>query len=132
MVGNFGGTDRIQYTALGDAMNTAARLEAANKATGSYTMISREALATVPKPVCRSLGRITLRGRGDPIEVYEPVEDDVAAAEHNALWRRFEAGDAAALQAFRTLAAAHPDDTILAKMVTRLENLEPGGSYVVS
>ncbi|WP_416908113.1 MAG: CHASE2 domain-containing protein [Polymorphobacter sp.] len=132
VVGNFGGTDRIQYTALGDAMNTAARLEAANKATGSYTMISREALTTVRKPVCRSLGRIMLRGRGEPIEVYEPVEDETAATEHNALWKRFEAGDAAALQAFRILAAAHPDDKILAKMVSRLETLEPGGYYVVS
>lgn len=132
VVGNFGGTDRIQYTALGDAMNTAARLEAANKATGSYTMVSREVLATIQEPVCRSLGRITLRGRGEPIEVYEPVDDAQAAAEHNALWKRFEAGDAAALQAFRTLAAAHPDDSILVKMVQRLENLEPGGSYVVS
>jgi hypothetical protein len=31
IVGNFGGDGRIQYTALGDAMNTAARLEGANK-----------------------------------------------------------------------------------------------------
>ncbi|GGI82379.1 hypothetical protein GCM10007973_18490 [Polymorphobacter multimanifer] len=132
VVGNFGGTDRIQYTALGDAMNTAARLEAANKATGSYTMVSREAIANIREPVCRSLGRITLRGRGDPIEVYEPVADAESAAQHNVLWKRFEAGDAAALQAFRTLAAEHPDDTILAKLVSRLETLEPGGSYVVS
>ncbi len=132
VVGNFGGTDRIQYTALGDAMNTAARLEAANKSTGSYTMISREALSAVQKPVCRCLGRIVLRGRADPIEVYEPVEDAAAAEAHNALWKRYEAGDAAALQAFRTLAAERPDDTILLKMISRLETLEPGGSYVVS
>jgi hypothetical protein len=82
--------------------------------------------------VCRSLGRITLRGRGEPIEIYEPIEDEQAAAEHNALWKRFEAGDTAALQAFRLLAAAHPDDKILTMMVSRLETLEPGGSYVVS
>ncbi len=31
IVGNFGGEGRIQYTAFGDSMNTAARLEAANK-----------------------------------------------------------------------------------------------------
>lgn len=131
VVGNFGGTDRIQYTALGDAMNTAARLEAANKATGSYTLISRDALATIPNPACRSLGRITLRGRADALEVYEPVDDAAAAAIHNALWKRFESGDAAALQAFRTLAAEHPDDMILAKMIARLETLEPGGSHAV-
>src|SRR3546814_1263132 len=31
IVGNFGGEDRIQYTALGDSMNTASRLESANR-----------------------------------------------------------------------------------------------------
>jgi adenylate cyclase len=132
VVGNFGGNDRIQYTALGDAMNTAARLEAANKATGTYTMVSREAIAGIKDPVCRCLGRITLRGRSDPIEVYEPIADEKLASEHNGLWRRFEAGDAAALQGFRALAAANPDDTILARMITRLESLQPGGTYVVS
>ncbi|WP_439534379.1 CHASE2 domain-containing protein [Polymorphobacter sp.] len=132
VVGNFGGTDRIQYTALGDAMNTAARLESANKAMGSYTLVSRDAIATIPDAACRSLGRLTLRGRKEPLEVFEPIEDAAAAAEHNALWRRFESGDAAALQALRTLAASHPDDIVLAKMVSRLESLDPGASYDIS
>jgi adenylate cyclase len=132
VVGNFGGTDRIQYTALGDAMNTAARLESANKTLGSYTLISRDALSGVREPACRSLGRISLRGRNEPVEVFEPIEDAAAAAEHNALWKRFEAGDAAALQAMRTLAATTPDDIVLARMISRLESLEPGGHYDIS
>jgi adenylate cyclase len=132
VVGNFGGNDRIQYTALGDAMNTAARLESANKAMGSYTLVSSYALEGVANPVCRSLGRITLRGRAEPIEVHEPVDDEDLAITQTALVRRFDAGDADALPALRALAASRPDDMVLARLVSRFETLEPGGSYAIS
>lgn len=132
VVGNFGGTDRIQYTALGDAMNTAARLESANKAMGSYTLLSSFALDGIANPVCRSLGRITLRGRSEPLDVYEPVDDEALATTQTALVRRFQAGDADALPALAALAASRPDDIVLAKLVSRFETLEPGGSHVVS
>ncbi len=131
VVGNFGGHDRIQYTALGDAMNCAARLESANKKLGSYTLVSIDALAAIADPACRCLGRITLRGRGDPIEVYEPIGDSAAAREHNALWQRYEAGDVSALEAFKSLAARAPDDMVLARFISRIETIGPGGSYVV-
>jgi adenylate cyclase len=132
VVGNFGGNDRIQYTALGDAMNTAARLESANKGLGSYTLVSSTALEGIAKPVCRSLGRITLRGRAEPIEVHEPVDDEHLATTQTALVRRFDAGDVDALTALRALAESRPDDMVLARLVSRFETLEPGGSYVVS
>ena len=132
VVGNFGGTDRIQYTALGDAMNTAARLEAANKALGSYTLLSKDAVADIANHVCRSLGRIVLRGRAGPLEVFEPVDDEDLASRQTALVYRFDAGDADALPALRALAATRPDDIVLAKLVSRFETLEPGGSHVVS
>ena len=41
VVGNFGGEGRMQYTALGDAMNTAARLESANKALKTTMLVER-------------------------------------------------------------------------------------------
>jgi len=44
IVGNFGGEGRIQYTALGDSMNTASRLESANKKLDTNVLASREAM----------------------------------------------------------------------------------------
>jgi len=132
VVGNFGGTDRIQYTALGDAMNTAARLESANKAMGSYTLVSEDAIAAIAAPGCRSLGRITLRGRGEALEVFEPIEDAAAAEAHNALWQRVDAGEAGAAAELQNLANAHPDDIVLEKLLGRIKILENGGSHVVS
>ena len=68
VVGNFGGDNRIQYTALGDSMNTAARLEAANKALDSGVMASREFVERSGLDFWRPMGRVLLRGRDAPLE----------------------------------------------------------------
>ncbi|MET1111478.1 MAG: adenylate/guanylate cyclase domain-containing protein, partial [Allosphingosinicella sp.] len=63
VVGNFGGEGRIQYTALGDAMNTASRLESANKQRHSTVLVSAEAKAETSLDIFRPLGRVVLSGR---------------------------------------------------------------------
>ncbi len=89
IVGNFGGEGRIQYTALGDAMNTAARLEAANKALDTTVLASAEVVENLRTSDIIDwfvpMGRVTLRGRSTPVEIYEPrpdasVEDRAAIA----------------------------------------------------
>src|SRR3546814_1678783 len=66
IVGNFGGEGRIQYTALGDSMNTASRLESANKSLKTGVLISAEAAATAGRDDLMPMGRVTLRGRARP------------------------------------------------------------------
>src|SRR3546814_6957811 len=66
IVGNFGGEGRIQYTALGDSMNTASRLEAANKSLKTGVLISAEAAARSGRDDLVPMGRVTLRGRAQP------------------------------------------------------------------
>ena len=80
IVGNFGGTLRFDYTAHGDAINTAARLEAANKQLGSKILISRATRDAAPGFPVRPLGEIALRGKSAAIEVFEPYETAEAAA----------------------------------------------------
>ncbi len=75
VVGNFGGEGRIQYTALGDSMNTAARLEAANKAMKTRALASAEALQGVDATIFVPMGCIQLRGRAQPVDVFEPRPD---------------------------------------------------------
>lgn len=133
IVGNFGGVGRIQYTALGDAMNTASRLESANKQTGTCILASREAIEEVEEVAFRPLGRVTLSGRATPVEIFEPVPDVTAGAIETvqSCWRRFERGDRAAVDELEALAARRANDAALAKMVYRLKHVEPGGSYVL-
>jgi adenylate cyclase len=131
VVGNFGGEGRIQYTALGDSMNVAARLEGANKTLKTAALVSGEAASQMGLENFRAMGRVRVRGRQKPIEVYEPigagtaVDDKVLAG----LYAAFERGDLAALDALRARSAAAPQDIALAYLVKRMEQVGPGGVY---
>lgn len=133
IVGNFGGEERIQYTALGDAMNTAARLESANKRTDTVMLASKEAIGTVSEAEFRCLGRVTLSGRATPVKIYEPVSEITAgsAAILHRLYQEFEQGDEQAREKIAQLAAENADDAALQNFAKRLITTEPGGSYVL-
>ncbi|WP_299328323.1 CHASE2 domain-containing protein [Parasphingopyxis sp.] len=133
IVGNFGGEERIQYTALGDAMNTAARLESANKQTDTVMLASYEAVERVTKADFRCLGRVTLSGRATPVKIYEPVLEITAgsAALVDKLFREYEEGDEQAREKIAELAAENPDDAALQNFANRLITTEPGGTYVL-
>jgi adenylate cyclase len=134
IVGNFGGEGRIQYTALGDAMNTAARLEGANKYLKSNALVSDEARARIAtQDIFRPMGRITLSGRSTPVVVWEPAAhtDPAQRAEMTRLWRQFEAGDKEALHALEAIAAMHDNDVALSVFVNRLRLVGPGGSHLL-
>jgi len=131
VVGNFGGEGRIQYTALGDSMNVAARLEGANKTLKTAALVSGEAASQMGLDNFRAMGRVRVRGRQKPIEVYEPigagtaVDDKVLAG----LYAAYERGDPTALDALRARSAAAPQDIALAYLIKRMEQVGPGGVY---
>mgnify|MGYP002780310876 CR=1 FL=1 len=133
VIGNFGGATRIQYTALGDSMNTAARLESANKALDSSVMASREFAEASGLDWWRAMGRVQLRGRARPVDLFEPApgfpEDDRdKLARASALC----ATDGAAAAALVTeIAARHPNDSALGNLAGRMAALDDGGTYVL-
>jgi adenylate cyclase len=131
VVGNFGGEGRIQYTALGDSMNVAARLEGANKILKTAALISREAAEQMGLAHFRAMGRVRVRGRDKPIEVFEPLGVGAAAADPDLadLYAAFDQGEVQALPALHARAAAAPQDTALAYLVQRMEQVGPGGIY---
>lgn len=83
IVGNMGSDLRFDYTMIGKAVNLAARLEGANKAFGTYSMVSEYtidkaggigALRQIGIAV-RELGYIAVVGmENEPLRVYEPME----------------------------------------------------------
>ncbi len=71
-VGNFGSTDRVDYTALGENVNLASRLEGLNKYLGTRCLISAATRAEIgDRFVTRNLGQFRLKGFEKPIEVHE-------------------------------------------------------------
>ncbi len=134
IVGNFGGEGRIQYTALGDSMNTASRLEGANKQLRSSVLVSAEVVALSGLDWFRPLGRIVLRGRTTPVDVFEPVPD-MPPEERNAFVKLVSAalnGDAQACTKLNHDAMLSPHDEVLVNLVQRLHNADTDGSFVLS
>lgn len=133
VVGNFGGERRIQYTALGDAMNTAARLEGANKSLGTSVIASREFAERSGLDWWRPLGKVVLRGRSRPVEIFEPApgfppEDRKALSEALDLVGK---DTSAAVAKLTALLCAHPADAGLEKLVERMRELEGSDAYVL-
>ncbi|MET0179528.1 MAG: adenylate/guanylate cyclase domain-containing protein, partial [Novosphingobium sp.] len=133
VVGNFGGEGRIQYTALGDAMNTAARLEGANKALDTRVLVSREAAERSGLDWFRPMGTVTLRGRNTPVEVFEAAPD--MDSEHRAMVEEFvqahARGDSASVERLTARLGELRQDGALANLIERLRGTGKGESYVL-
>jgi adenylate cyclase len=133
VVGNFGGRRRIQYTALGDAMNVAARLEGANKYLASDILASEAVRKRAPDFSWRPLGPVVLSGVNTPIALYEPVADERRS--YTSQWadamKALIEGNSTAAGRLRSLAREHPSDRALASLVARLERIKGGGAYVL-
>ncbi len=72
IVGNIGSYNRFNYTVLGDTVNLAARLEAANKQFGSSTMIAEQTYQEVKDIFyARQLDFLIVKGKTKPVRVYE-------------------------------------------------------------
>ena len=115
VVGNFGGAARFDYTAHGDAVNTAARLESANKTLGTTVCVAESTVARAPGQAFRPAGRLRLRGKSRPVQVYQPLSGSgqAPAAEYLRAYRALEAGEAQAEALFVGLLARHPGDPLV-------------------
>ena len=69
IVGNMGSATRFDYTAIGDAVNTAARLESATKAEGVNVLIGANTAHAVQEGL-RYHNDISVKGKKEGLKVY--------------------------------------------------------------
>jgi class 3 adenylate cyclase len=126
LVGNFGGSRFFDYTAYGDTVNIAARLEAANKYLGTRICVSAAVADGTDAFQGRPVGDLMLRGRSEPLRAYEPLSTEAfkepATTQYSEAFARLEAGDAAAMPAFAALVGSHADDALAGFHLRRLLN----------
>jgi len=126
LVGNFGGSRFFDYTAYGDTINTAARLEAANKFLGTRICVSAAVAEGAKAFRGRPVGDLMLRGRSEPLRAYEPLSEAAfeaaATAQYCDALAKLEAGDAAAMPAFAALVGLHASDALAGFHLRRLLN----------
>ena len=92
--GSVGSETRKDFTSIGDTVNLAARLESANKEYGSKAIISEAVYEKLNGSfVCRELDFVTVKGKTEPVRIYEILQAKEAATEKILdLKRTFEAG----------------------------------------
>jgi class 3 adenylate cyclase/ABC-type nitrate/sulfonate/bicarbonate transport system substrate-binding protein len=133
LVGNVGSSERLNYTALGDGVNVAARLEGINKMFGTTICISDSIYDQVQAGIlARPLKRVQVKGRKTEFMIYELLalrgsddlelgvrgRDEQLSAMTEQASKLFEVGDfAAAEQAYRAILDDFPGDPVAGFMV---------------
>lgn len=117
IVGNFGGSERFDYTAHGDAINTAARMESVNKHLGTQICIAGTTAAQCPNHYFRPIGALVLKGKTEAIEAFEPITKEEAdtplMVRYRAAIELLAAADSSAKENFAQLKADFPDDVLV-------------------
>ncbi len=137
LVGNVGSSTRLSYTALGDGVNVAARLEGVNKLFGTTICISDSIYDHVHADIlARPLKRVQAKGRKTEFMIYELLalrasddpelrvcdrDEQLSAMTYHAS-QKFEASDfAAAERAYRAILDTHPGDPVAKFMLKECE-----------
>jgi class 3 adenylate cyclase len=133
LVGNVGSSNRLSYTALGDGVNVAARLEGINKLFGTTICISDSIYDHAQADIlARPIKRVQVKGRKTEFMIYELLalrksdDPDLRIRDRDeqlsvVTWQasqRFEAGDAPAAElAYRDILKEFPEDSLAKSMI---------------
>ncbi|MCO4773778.1 MAG: tetratricopeptide repeat protein [Deltaproteobacteria bacterium] len=140
MLGTVGGPGRMDGTVISDAVNLAARVEGMTKTYGVSLLITERTVEGLAEPgafVLRPVDRVAVKGKAEPVDVYEVVDCSGAAerelkkgllvdsAAGVSAWRSGDFDGARA--AFEAALAACPGDKVAALYLQRLDELEREG-----
>jgi adenylate cyclase len=117
IVGNFGGNRFFNYTAVGDTVNIAARLEGANKVVGTKNCISSQVATQTRGFLLRQVGVLYLMGKSEGVTAFEALSNSVEnkhlCEEYSKAQVLLVAKDSRAGAAFERLVKKYPQDGLI-------------------
>ena len=98
IAGNIGSDERMEYTVIGDSVNTAARIEASTKAFGTDLLISGETMEIIQDEfLIEQAGQVEVKGKSQPLtlnKVRGYVDENGQEVRIQTEWSDFEGADA--------------------------------------
>jgi adenylate cyclase len=122
IVGNMGSRKRLAYTAMGDGVNEAARLEGANKFWKTPILVSGDTAAKLGGRVpLRRVDRIKVSGKTEAADVYTPSEDADLNRRTDAAFEAYLKQDwETAERAYAAMLEANPEDGVARRLLERI------------
>jgi adenylate cyclase len=130
IVGNFGGERFFDYTAYGDTINVAARLESANKQLGTRICVSAAIAGKAGNFLGRPIGDLVLRGKSEALRAFEPLlvgqYEDLLTVSYLEAFAKLEREDPGALASFAAHVGKWAGDRLASFHLKRLLNGSKG------
>lgn len=137
IIGNLGSSDRINYTAIGETVNLAARLEEVNKGYGTEIVVSEAVFKACNRQfLFRPVDIVWVEGKSDAVIIYQLVAELSNSSDHAATQGQIELCKmfkrafefyhakryAIALEEFVLIAEKFPKDTLTQLYIKRCQN----------